>query len=254
MTDPVSNPADLTSGSLSSLVLTALNAAVTPERVAALVEVHVNKLVKEAIEGAFHSWSPTGKTITAAIGESLQVKDLNLPSYGHTVSEILGRQIQATVSDTVAAKLTKDMENLLKLAPKRVKLSELVKELLGEEDHRVYCKVEPSDDNGSWAKLMLSKEEPTKYKDADIQLHIHLTKKWSEYKDNETIEGTISFGKVSGSDLKKDVRFGYGTEYPKQKTEFGRWFGLEQQILSMYAVGTVIELDENDVQTSREDD
>jgi hypothetical protein len=244
----------------ATLVQDALNAAATPEKIAAKVQAHVDKAVDEAIADAMRSWSDTGKVLKGALTDSLRVNNLNLPSYGHVVAQIVERQIQARVSEVVAAKLAADLENLLTLAPKRAKLSELVAELLGKDEDgecrcdgpsRVYCNVEWQD----WAAayINISKEKPASRYDSDISLIIWLPKKGDDYARGEVIEGTISSGHVKGSDLKKDVRFGYGTEHPKQKTEFGRWFGFEQKILAMYACGTVIEIDEDAVVTSRGD-
>lgn len=245
-------------GSFSNLITDALNAAVTPERIALLVSEHVDRLVKEGIEDAMNSWSKTGKEVKAKVAESLQVQGLNLPSYGHVVSQLIERQLQARVAEVIAAKLASDIESLLSLAPKRVKLSELIATLLEEVDDdcscsipRVFCKVDVNEYGSVY--LSISREEPARHKDPDVRVMIHLPKKYDEYKGSEIPEGTIMLGKVSGSDLRKDIRFGYGTERPNQATEFGRWFGFEQKILAMYACGTIIVLDEDAVVCSKED-
>jgi hypothetical protein len=244
----------------ATLVQDALNAAATPEKIAAKVQAHVDKAVDQAIADAMYSYSDTGKVVKAALTDSLRVNNLNLPSYGHVVAQIVERQIQARVSEVVAAKLSADLENLLTLAPKRAKLSELVEELLGKEDEggcscdgpaSIHFEVEWSD--GSFCHVYISKEKPRSKWEADIRLMFHLPKKVDAYARGEAIEAPIWTGHVKGSDLKKDVRFGYGADYPKQKTEFGRWFGFEQKILAMYACGTVIEIDEDAVVTSRGD-
>jgi len=249
----VTNPTD--PGMFAGLIQEALNKAVTPEVVRTKVEEHVDKLVGDAITAGLSSWSSTGSTLKEAVTESLRVGDrLNIPSYGHVVSQILERQIQATVSDVIAAKLHGDMEGLLTLAPKRVKLSELVEGLLGhaEEDSgevsEVHCDIHWNEYDSAW--LSLSKEVPQRHQQADIRLLVSLEKK----EDGKDREGKISLGSVGGSDLKKDTRFGYGTDYATSKARFGSWFGFEQKVLSMYAVGTVIELDEDAVVTSRWED
>lgn len=243
------------------LVQAALNDAVTPEKIAAKVSAHVEKAVDQAIADAMYSWSDTGKLVKGAIEDSLRVNKLDIPSYGHVVGQIVERAIQARVSEVVAAKLAKDLEDLLSLAPKRVKLSELVAELLGKDGKddpchcgprgRIYCNVEWND----WASayVNLSKEKPTNRYDSEIRFLVNLPKKPDDYARGEVPEGPISSGHVKGMDLQKDIRFGYGTEHAKQKTEFGRWFGFEQKILAMHACGTIIELDENDVVTERGD-
>jgi hypothetical protein len=260
MSEPTADPSVPEPGTFAGLVQAALNAAVTPEKIDAKVTQHVEKAVDEAIAEAMRSWSDTGKTVRAALVDALRVNGLNLPSYGHAVAAIVERQIQARVSEVVSAKLAKDMEDLLTLAPKRVKLSELVAELLGGEDEdpchcdgppRVYCTVEWSE--YASVRIYLSKEKPDRPYNSDIEIMISLPKKAGDYPRGEVPEGPIFLGKVKGSDLKKDVRFGYGTNAAKQGVEFGRWFGFEQKILAMYACGTVIEVDEGAVVTERGD-
>ncbi|HVY60766.1 MAG TPA: hypothetical protein VHF22_03895, partial [Planctomycetota bacterium] len=201
----------------ANLVQDALNAAVTPERIREKVDQHVNRAVDEAISEAMRSWSETGKVMREAIADSLRVHRLDLPSYGRTVAAIVERQIQARVAEVVAAKLAKDLDDLLHLAPKHVRLSELVAELLGpvEADGchceglpRVYCHLEWSEYRG--CTVYLSKETPARPRDADVEIYISLPKKVDEYKRDEAIEGTILLGRVKGTDLKRDVRFGYG--------------------------------------------
>lgn len=117
----------------ANLIQDAIHAALNPEKIGILAEKHVERLVEEAVQESFHSWTGTGKAITELVKASLQVKDLDLPSYGHVVSEIVRRAVEGRVAEVVSAKLAKDLDDLLNLAPKRIKLSELVAELLGPE-------------------------------------------------------------------------------------------------------------------------
>lgn len=236
----------------AQLMREAVAAAMTPERVAARVNGHVEKLVDDTIRSALGKWSGTGKQIEEAVQEALRVERLDLPSYGHTVARMLEAQVEARVAEVVEAKLKADMNALLKLAPKRVRLSEMVADLLGDEDDgpsEIGFKV----DWGEFRSVDVCfhpDTSPTRKYDFETRLHIWLPKAVDAYARGETPEGTISSGTVSGSDLKKDVRFGYGTT----RTEhFGRWFGFGQRVLAMYAVGTVIELDEDACQPSRHD-
>ena len=239
---------------LNDLVSSAVLKTVTPEYIDAKVQEHVDKLVDDAIRESLTSWSDTGKLIKKTIGEALAIKNLNIPSYGHTVCQILEAQIQARVADVLGAKLAEDMTDLLSLAPKRVKLSNLIEDLLKEDDYNdgfdvVHMEIEYGEYDSCW--LCISKSEPRSTHAADIHLLISLSKKRDDYQQDETHEGTISCGSVKGSDLKKDFRFGYGSS---SQREVGRWFGLEQKILAMYAVGTVIELDEHACVLSKYED
>lgn len=245
---------------LNEQVLEAVQAVMTPEYVADRIQQHVTKLLDDAIQKALSSWSPTGKEIDRAVQESLRVVDLDLPSYGHVVSQILEAQIQLRVSEVVSAKLSQDTENLLKLAPKQVKLSELIADLLAKEDDSCSCdpaevslEIEHTEYSSCWVYIHPGSKPKSQY-DYDVRLLVSLPKRAEGYKGDEPLVGVISQGHVRGTDLKKDVRFGYGAEHYGQKREFGRWFGFEQKILAMYAVGTQITLDEHDCILSNYED
>lgn len=234
----------------ANLIQDAVQAALDPEKIAKLTQEHVDRLVADAVRKTFDSWSGTGKVISEVVQASLQVKSLDLPSYGHVVSEIVRRAVEARVAEVVAAKLAKDLDDLLHLAPKRMKLSDLVAELLGPEGEEqqasdVICKIDWSSEG--WARIELSAKN-VDYHDVNVEFHVMLAKK--KYTHEETPEGPISFGHVSGMDLKKHHAFGYGAG--RSTFSLGRLYGFEQRILALYACATILELDEDAVVTERE--
>lgn len=253
----------LPAGTFADLVQNALNSAVTPERIAEKVNVHVERAVDEAVRDAMTSWSGTGKAVKAALEGSLAVRSLDLPSYGHVVSEIVIRQVEARVAEVVSAKLAADLTDLLNLAPKTIRLSKLIEELIGPEGSEealasgVSCEVEWSDME-RWAKVVIRAKDHDGWHDVDTTLHVLLPKPKKEFagpfpKDGHPAEypsGQISFGHVSGLDLKKDRPFGYGTD--RKTFTLGRGFTFQQRVLALYACGTVIELDEDAVVTERD--
>jgi hypothetical protein len=245
---------------LGVMVQEALDSATTEERMRARVEKHVEELVTRTLSDAMNTWSDVGKSIKNAVQDSLRVGDgLNIPSYGHVVSEMLSAQIQARVSEVVAAKLQEDMEGLLKLAPKRVKLSKLIADLLGDDEYdpcdcdgpsEIGLEIEQGMYQSCW--LLINKDgKPDKPHNADIRVLIAVTNEKSKYAYGDVIKGTIRLGHVSGADLKKNLAFGWGSDFSKKRRDFGAWFGLEQKFLAMYACGTVIELDEDACVLSR---
>lgn len=233
---------------LDTLVHEAVINTVTPDYIQGKVQQQVDRLVDEAIRDSLRSYSDTGKAIKEAVAESLRLKtSLDLPDFASVVTDILERQVKARVAEVVQAKLTQDMEDLLSLAPKRVKLSELVAELLGDDEERysVFCKVKW---DVRFVDVYLDEDKQNRDRDTNIQFTIHLPKRADDYENGETPEGPISFGTVKGRDLKKTTSFGFS----KEQVEFGRLYQLEQKVLAMYACGTIIEIDEDDVITERE--
>lgn len=213
---------------LSGLVNEAVKNTMTPERVNEAVQKHVDDLIKQSLKDSLSFYSPLGKQIKEAVEESLKVNQLDLPSYGSTVASILKTQIDAQVAELVAGRLKQDMEDLLSLAPKTIKLSKIVEDMLEQnpDNHEVYCLVERTEYGSTWIYLH---DSPVSRKyEASISILL-------------SSDGTISSGKIDEKDLKAT------------KT-IGRFYGTGQLIRAYYACGTLIEVDADYVVTERQYD
>lgn len=222
---------DVTTDNMGSLISAAVAARLTPEYVEKHIDSKINKLMEEAISDALRSYSETGKLIRKKVEESLRVSKLDLPTYGDTVAGILKTQIETHVSELVAGKLKEDMQELLSLAPKNVKLSDITAEMLTDHEHGgqcgdvITCIIERSTYGSTWVYLDegYHYRESEKYR-ADIKILV-------------SKDGTIASARISGKDT-KDARY------------IGKSYGLEQKIRAYAACGTVIEIDEDYIYTS----
>lgn len=217
--------------SLSKLITGAVAERMTPEFVEKQVIERTDKLITDAIDHALRSYSKTGKLIEEAVENALRVDRLDLPSYGETVAALLKSQIDEKVSILLAGKLAEDMDNLLKLAPKEVRLSEIAEYMLKdhEEDGAygevITVEVERSSYCSDYAYIYLDeKEANTPNKGCPISLHV------------------CPKGKILSANL--------GRYELKSSTFVGRRYGLEQRILAYYACGTRIIIDEDNVVVS----
>lgn len=213
---------------LNDLVLEAVAASMTKERVAAAVEQHVDELIKSALRDALSYYSETGKAIKAAVENSLKVRDLDLPEYGFMVTQMAQALIEKHAADMIKGALSADMESLLKLAPKTVKLSEITEAMFKDDDELEEITLilkEPSDFKSRWLYL-----SPEVCDQSRCEIQVLLSE-----------DGTISAGWLAGKDL-------------KTKKSFGNFYGLEQKFRSYYACGTVIVLDEDNVARERQYD
>lgn len=207
----------------------------TAERVAGLVEKHVDDLIKSAVRDELSSYGgTTGKLITEKVKESLRVDDLQLPEYGLMVARVLEQQIAAICSETIAGELSERMKALIETVPKSIKLSEIVENMVkdkvedGEYGDLATCIVEHGD-RDEWVTVYLSGEPDEKTHNCDVRMRLY--------------KGKIHSAQVGimGSDI-KDHRF------------MGIGYGLEATIQMYYAGGTIIELDEDEVSTYRDID
>ncbi|WP_164521359.1 hypothetical protein [Sphingomonas sp. ABOLF] len=201
----------------------------TPEFIEKEVNSRVEKLIIESVDRALRSYSDTGKMIEKAVEEALKVERLDLPSYGAIVTQMLRAQIEARVAPLVAGQLAADMDELLGLAPKEVKLSEIADQMREEHEGKGYGPVitvivEHKDYGSTW--LYLDEEAHHERRDKYLCKHSVLISK----------DGKISSARTSDRDVGKGW--------------IGRAHGLEQKLRAYVACGTTIILDEDAVITS----
>lgn len=213
---------------MSNLIADAVARKLTPEFIDQEIDTRVSKLVVEAVDKALRSWSDTGKLIETAIENSLRVDRLDLPSYGSTVTAILKAQIEARVSDLVAGRLAEDMDDLLKLAPKTVKLSEIAADMIRNRD--------------GYGEVITVIVEQTEYGRVRVYLDEHEVHEERDRRRAQICLSVDKEGKISSATL--DDRDLNTTKV------LGNRYGLAQKVRAYYAAGTVIEIDEHSVVTS----
>lgn len=211
---------------LTNLIADAVAAKMTPQFIDEVVNDRVSKLVVDSVDKALCKYSDTGKSIEKAVEEALRVDRIDLPQYGHVVAQSLKVQIEAKVADLVAGQLAKDMDELLSLAPKEVKLSEIAQQMLDRSSadygECITVIVEPS--SNGYHHIYLDEGAVYRRKDkyqCDHQISIDA-------------EGKIYSARIDRKDLNS-------TQY------VGRAYGLSQLIRAYVACGTQIILDEDDV-------
>lgn len=215
---------------LSSMISAAVAERMTPEFIEKEVISRVDKLISESVDRALRTYSDTGKLIEQAVSDALKVDRLDLPSYGATVAAILKTQIEAKVAPLVAGRLAADMDELLNLAPKEVKLSAIADEMRQEHEGDAYGPVitvivEHTNYDSAW--LYLDDENVYEARDKYKCTHRLLISK----------DGTVSSATIDDRDIKSTQHIGPS-------------FGLGQKIRSWVACGTRIILDEDAVVTS----
>lgn len=214
----------------SSLISAAITERLQGDFVEQRVLARVDKLITEAIDDALRSYSDTGKLVRKAVEESLQVNNLDLPAYGHVVSQMLKTQIEAKVSELVAGRLAQDMDELLSLAPKEIKLSKIVSDAIEERsDHgELYgdvatCIVGDSSYGSTWVCFDPDEADQSEY-NCKFRMLIR-------------DDGTLVNLQIKGTDT-------------KQSKALGQFYEAEQRLRAYMACGTRIIIDEDAVVTS----
>ncbi|MDH4746647.1 hypothetical protein OMP43_21710 [Sphingomonas sp. CBMAI 2297] len=215
---------------LSGLISAAVAAKMTPEFIEKEVDARVGKLIVESVDKALRTWSDTGKLIEKAVEEALRVERIDLPSYGSVVAGMVKAQVEANVAEIIAGRLKEDVEQLLSLAPKTVKLSKIAADMI-ESRH-----------GEGWGEVITVIVEHTDYGYVRVWLD-----------DDEVIEPRDKYRCAVNFSLDKDGKIFSATlegKDIKSAQKLGGRYGLEQKIRAYYAVGTIIEIDEDAVITS----
>lgn len=217
----------------TSLIADAVAAKMTPEFIEKEVGARVDKLLVESVDSALRSYSDTGKQIREAVENALRVEGLDLPTYGQVVAQMLKVQIEDRVSALVSGQLAKDMDELLSLAPREVKLSEIAKQMLDEhadDEWGDLITVIVEDDTHGYSRVYLDErgvyEERDKYK--------------CRYRLGVDGKGKIYSASIDDRDL-------------KSSQHIGRSYGVGQMIRAYVACGTTIILDVDSVATGKAD-
>ena len=222
-------PADLT-----ELISKSVARQLTPEFINNEIDTRIGKLIVELIGKSLNNWSDNGKLIEQAINDALRVDRLDLPSYGHVVTGILKRQIETRTAEIVAGKLSEDMEELLHLAPKEIKLSEIadgMRERYKEYHDHAY---------GEIISVVVEESDYGYHYIGFDEREAGVARRKCAFEIAIDKEGKIYSATLEGRDIKNTATL-------------GRRWGLDQLIRAWYACGTRIILDEDAVVTSEGD-
>lgn len=194
--------------SLAAFIVAEVQKQSGEDAVRAVVEKKVAALVVEAIDSAFR-WGDTRKQIEEAVKASLAIdRPLDLPTHGAMIMAILRQKIDAQVHELVAAKLDEEMNQILGMAPKEVKLSdivELMREDIDEHDRHgthMTCIIEESDYSAGNFHIYLDPKEDVRKYDCNLQMYV----------ENN---GKIFSLKSSGKDPKTSIVMGYQYAYQR---------------------------------------
>ncbi|WP_310620908.1 hypothetical protein [Flexibacterium corallicola] len=223
----------LNHNALEHAIKTTVAEKLSSEAMMTKIESELDKTVSSAIHAALRPYSDTGKAITKAVEQALQVDgELGLPSYNETILRILRPLVQEHVDRIGQDKIKEEMEGLFARAPEEIKLSKLVEEFKETELHKEEW------ENGE-ITLIVEEWHPDHF-------HIYL----------DTIEGTEkrrcnyridvrSNGEVSGAEL--DYKGKLNKDTP---VYFGKGHGFKKLLMNLYACGSKLIIDEDECDPS----
>jgi hypothetical protein len=245
---------------IAVLAAEALAKATTPEKVREIVDREIGKTVEEAIKRSVQSYSPFGKALEEKLKDAMGIEKLNLPSYSQMMTDLVQRLVQKHVADHVGARLEEDIKDILNIAPKSIKLSEIAdamrerKEGDGHYGHVITVHVDDDDRHAdsdfwgpSWTIYLDEDRHEKNPKDADIKIRVsHGIRDKEGPPSHKLTTGTIWMIEDRGRKVTAAKSEGWNGTFRRPD----KVYGLAERLLAYYAAGTVIEIDEDAVVTS----
>lgn len=189
---------------------------------------HIDKAVEDAIKSAF-SYGDTRKKIESVVQGALAIEGgLNMPSYSTMVLALLRQKLNDVVADHVAKRLDEEMSEILELAPKEVKLSKVVEQMIEG--------LEMADRYGSSVTCII---EPSEY--AEDVFHVYLDEEEDKAKYQCDVQMFVSNGQLKNLTVdKKDA---------KTSLRMGPMWGWKTMLFSAYCGASKFIVDEDHVST-----
>ncbi|WP_040586055.1 hypothetical protein [Allomesorhizobium alhagi] len=168
----------------------------------AKVEAKIGECVSSAVDSAFRSYGDVGKQIEKAVAASLNIGDrIDVPAYGNMVMAVLRAKMDEVLGELVNNRLAAEMNDILSIAPKEVKLSAVVEAMIDDIDkHDRYgtyatCILEESEHvSGYWTIYLDPSSDVKKY---DCALRISVTGEGAIYSlvcDRKDAKTTVVMG------------------------------------------------------------
>lgn len=208
---------------LQDFILAEVHRQTSEEALRTRVQESIDKTIQEVVRRAMDTYGHVGKQISKAVEDALSIDgSLDIPSYSHMMMSLLRTKLDEHVSMFMADKLSADMEEILSIAPKEVRLSGIVEKL------REQAK---DDSDGEYGRFTFIAEESS-----GGYFHFYLDRQEEDRKYNcETQFMTDKEGKIRS--------LSFGQRDVKSVTRFGPYYGYQKMIFLAYASGSKLILD-----------
>jgi hypothetical protein len=202
---------------LTSFILAEVQRQTSEDALRKLVEKKIGESVASAVESSFRSYGDLRKQIEKAVNNSLQIgPNMDIPSFGVMVLSLLRQKLDERVNGLISDRLDAEMNEILSIAPKELKLSDLVEAIVKKASEdlsdrygtSVTCIVEQNERYPDWYDIYLDEEEDKPKRDCEIQISL-------------ISDGKIHSIKIDGKDPKTTIRMGAMWGY--QKMIFGAY-------------------------------
>lgn len=215
---------------LQDYILAEVTRKTSEEHIRKLIDKKIDEAIQSAVDEEFRYSGNLKKQLTTAVSGALSIGDkIDVPAYGVMVMALLREKLDANISEMLNVKLASEMQDLLQIAPKELKFSDVIEKM-----------TEHAKESGSgWGKIAVFIEE------SDLSClagHYHVgidpdgdVKRRYECETRFYVDDK---GKISGLTVdQRDVGKVIG---------IAPYWGYQKMIFSAYACGSKLIMDELD--------
>ena len=217
---------------LAVIFSTAIGKLLDSGKIEALIEKQIEATFKNVIEESLRSYGDFGKELQAHFNAALNFDPdrVRIPEYNAMVAHIVERKLAEFFHQEGAAKISAAMDEILKPAPKEMKLSELVEELKKTA-------VEHHEFDSSNPHVSVHIDEKSTYGSRWVRM--------DHRPDKGRYDCEFSF---LASDYGGIHALRFAGQDPKKSLFIGGYFGFERDLFRLHAGGTKLIFDEFDTE------
>lgn len=191
---------------LKNAVAAAFDKVVASGAIETAIETKLNETISSAISEHLRSYSDFGKELKEKVSQAIGInlKDMDLPSYGDLVLNIIRRQLDAQMESDFAKRLEANMAALLAPAPAEITVEAIIEAFIktyGEdkagEDFTLLIETKHT----GFTYISLDKESDTSEYSCDFRIGIH--------------NGEVFSLALNGDDTKKKLFIGPLRDFEK---------------------------------------
>ncbi|MBP2564600.1 hypothetical protein J2766_001159 [Agrobacterium tumefaciens] len=211
---------------LQDYILAEVMRKTSEEHIRQLIDKKIDEAIKGAVDDEFRYGGNLKKQLTTAVGAALTIGDkIDVPAYGVMVMALLREKLDANINELLNVKLASEMQDLLQIAPKELKFSDVIEKMtehakeMGSGWGKIAVFIEESDYSAGCYHVGIDPDGDTRKRyECDTQFYV-------------TAEGKISGLTVDRRDVGKVVGM-------------ASYWGYQKMIFSAYACGSKLIMDE----------
>lgn len=191
---------------LTEFIVAEVQRQTSEDSIKQLVEKKIGSIIADAVEHSMRSYGNVGEQIKNAVAASLDINGkLDVPAYGHMVMGLLRSKMDETLSSLVNERLSVELDEILQIAPKELKFSAIVKQVLDSLDahdgygRSITCIIEKSYLVDGYYHIYLDTDEDVRKSECEASIAICSEGKiYSLTIDRKDASKTIIMGSIYG--------------------------------------------------------